>query len=127
MIVLGLLVAGSALVCYFSVSLPASGRVERGGLVGLRTPSTKRSDATWLAAHRAALPLTTGASGIALFFGTLIALDRPPLDLAPETAALVGLGILLGGLLIATVVAERAARVAAAGSVTETDSRPGHP
>lgn len=108
--VIGLLIAAFAVVCYLSVSLPASGRIARGGLVGLRIPSTKRSDAAWLAAHRAALPMTTGVAAITSLLGILIAFEVTPLDLSPEAAALVALAIAVGGLLVATVIADRAAR-----------------
>lgn len=120
--VIGLLIAAFAVVCYLSVLLPASGRIARGGLVGLRTPSTKRSDAAWLAAHQAALPLTTGVAAITSFLGILIALEVMPLDLSPEVAALVALAIAVSGLLMATVIADRAAR-----ATTKMALEPGAP
>jgi uncharacterized membrane protein len=38
--------------------LAANGRLPRNQWVGIRSPSTMRSDAAWVAAHRAALRLT---------------------------------------------------------------------
>lgn len=107
---LGLLITVFAVVSYLAVSLPASGRIPRGGLVGLRTPSTKRSDAAWLAAHRAALPLTTGVTLVTGLYGIVVACGWSPLDLTLEHTALIGLAILVGGLLVATTVADKAAR-----------------
>lgn len=114
---IGLLVVAFAVVCYLSVSLPASGRIARGGLVGLRIPSTKRSDAAWLAAHRSVLPMVTVVTGVTSMFGILIVLDRPPLGLSPETAAGAGMTSTVVGLLIATVLADRAARAATTGDL----------
>ena len=123
---LGLFITAFAVVTYLAVSLPASGRIPRGGLVGIRTPSTRRSDEAWLAAHRAALPLTTWTTLVTVVYGVLVACGWSPLDLAPEHIALIGLAISVGGLLVATVVAVRAARSV----TTETsapESGPGRP
>lgn len=121
MTMIGLLVVSFSVVCYLSVALPASGRIARGGLVGLRIPSTKRSDEAWLAAHRAVLPLVTVVTGVTSMVGILIVLDRPPLGLSPETAAGVGMTFTVVGLLIATVLADRAARaVTTEGSAAES-------
>lgn len=110
MIPIGLFITAFAVACYFPVSLPAKGRVARGGLVGLRTPATKRSDAAWLAGHRAALPVTTGVVVVAALFGLVLAFETPKLRLSPEAGLLIGLGICVGGLLVATAIADRAAR-----------------
>lgn len=110
MTMLGLLIVAFAVVCYLAVALPASGRVRRGGLVGLRTPSTKRSDAAWLAAHRAALPLTTAVTTATGLYGVVVACGWSPLELTLEHTALIGLAIPVGGLLVATTVADKAAR-----------------
>lgn len=107
---IGLLIAAFAVYCYLAVALPAKGRIARGGLVGIRTPATKRTDAAWLAGHRAALPSMTGTVAVAVIFSLLVTFGAFPFDLSPQTALLIGLGICIGGLVASAPVAVRAAR-----------------
>ncbi len=63
-------------------------KLRRNSFLGIRLPSTMRSDAAWRAAHVAGGPLTI-ASGIMMAGGGLLVLWRPD----SETLGLVILGI----------------------------------
>lgn len=109
---LGLLIIAFAGVCYLSVALPASGRVARRGLVGLRTPATRRSDDAWLAAHRAALPITSVVTAAAALAGVVVALGWPRPDL-PHGAVAAVVCVTAAGLVVAALVGVQAARATA--------------
>jgi hypothetical protein len=69
----------------------ANGRLRRNQFVGIRTPSTMRSDQAWMAGHRAALRLTpvhlvTGAS---LLIGVLCARTVAGLNIVGVSGAIV--------------------------------------
>jgi uncharacterized membrane protein len=85
--------------------LGRAGRLPRNHLVGIRMPSTMKSDAAWLAAHRAswAYSLVAGAMTIAL--GVRLAIG--PED---DSLALISVGVIFVPLLAGAVVARRAAR-----------------
>ena len=86
----------------------AKGRLRRNQLVGIRTPSTMRSDHAWIAGHRAALRLTplhlvTGAS---LLIGVFSAQTVAGLNLVGVCGAVVFVAVAL----FTAVVAGRAAK-----------------
>jgi hypothetical protein len=92
----------------------AKGRLRRNQFVGIRTPSTMRSDHAWIAGHRAALRLTplhlvTGAS---LLIGVFSAQTVAGLNLVGVCGAVVFVAVAL----FTAVVAGRAAKA------TEQDS-----
>lgn len=63
-IVLGLLLLVGNLLAIFATRMAATGRMDRASMGGIRTSSTRLSDATWEAAHRAALPWVYVLNGI---------------------------------------------------------------
>jgi hypothetical protein len=86
----------------------AKGRLRRNQFVGIRTPSTMRSDHAWIAGHRAALRLTplhlvTGAS---LLIGVFSAQTVAGLNLVGVCGAIVVVVVAL----FTAVVAGRAAK-----------------
>ena len=86
----------------------AKGRLRRNQFVGIRTPSTMRSDQAWIAGHRAALRLTplhlvTGAS---LLIGVFSAQTVAGLNLVGVCGAVVFVVVAL----FTAVVAGRAAK-----------------
>ncbi len=88
------------------------GTLERNGFVGIRTRATMRSDAAWLAGHRAA----AGTVGVAAWTCGAAAVVGAALLLLGSWA---GVGVVIAGYLamfllriIATVRAGRAARAA---------------
>jgi SdpI/YfhL protein family len=88
----------------------AKGRLRRNQFVGIRTPSTMRSDHAWIAGHRAALRLTplhlvTGAS---LLIGVFSAQTFAALNLVGVCGAVVFVVVAL----FTAVVAGRAAKAA---------------
>jgi hypothetical protein len=106
---MGVVAIVNAVVGVFAVviaRLSAAGRLPRQGLVGIRIPSTMRSDETWVAGHRAAAPAMTVAGAGAVAFGILDLVINPSHGALPW----VGLVWLLGWFAVATVIANRAAR-----------------
>jgi uncharacterized membrane protein len=87
----------------------AAGRLPKNPFVGIRIPSTLRSDEAWRAGHRAAASSLT-VSGIGpIAVATVVAVIRP----GPHAQAVlirVGSAWLLGWLGRATLLASRAAR-----------------
>jgi hypothetical protein len=86
----------------------AKGRLRRNQFVGIRTPSTMRSDHAWITGHRAALRLTplhlvTGAS---LLIGVFSAQSVAGLNLVGVCGAVVFVAVAL----FTAVVAGRAAK-----------------
>ena len=106
---MGVVAIVNAVVGVFAVVIArrsAVGRLPRQGLVGIRIPSTMRSDEAWAAGHRAAAPAMTIAGAGAVAFGIL------DLVIDPSHSALpwVGLIWLLAWFAVATFIANRAAR-----------------
>ena len=100
------IVSGSAIV--WTARACASGRIKRNWAIGIRFPSTMKSEDAWLACHRRAQrALTLG--GLAMIAAGLAGLL--PLAL-PASIAIVGAGALtmLGFVLYAAVAGVRAAR-----------------
>jgi len=89
--------------------LAAAGRLPRNLLVGIRIPSTMRSDEAWMAGHQAAASaLTVGGFG-PIAAGIVALLAKPSRD---KQAALLRVGMLwlLAWVGVATLQAGRAAR-----------------
>ncbi len=89
--------------------LAATGRLPRNVVVGIRIPSTLRSDEAWVSGHRAAGTALTVA-GLGPIAAALIVAAKGP---EPDTESLlyrIGTGWLLGWLVLATFQASRAAR-----------------
>jgi hypothetical protein len=89
------------------------GRLGRNQYVGLRTPSTMRNDAAWLAAHRAALRLNGWT--LLVTAGSCAALWAAALHGSTTIVVLLGilgLAAFLTVIIVVAVVASRAARSA---------------
>ena len=101
----GMFVIASGIAVSVVAILGRAGKLPRNHFVGIRLPSTLRSDEAWLAAHRASWPYSFGAGAVTLIYGVRLALE-------PEDDSLVVpfLVVLLVTLLAGAVVAHRAAR-----------------
>ncbi len=99
-----LLLIGGALILVIA-ALGAFGRLPKNNLAGIRIPSTMRSDAAWVAGHRAAkTPMTLLGVGIMALGVWKASSTEPPL------ADSLLLLIVVGFSTWAIVVAHRAAR-----------------
>ncbi|MGH3966592.1 MAG: SdpI family protein [Mycobacterium sp.] len=104
-------------ICVLVIALSsraANGRLQRNQWVGIRTPSTMRSDQAWMAGHRAALRLTpvylftTVIACVALLWAAFY---------ASTTSVVMGIGFggfaaLVALLIYTSVIASRAAKSA---------------
>jgi hypothetical protein len=88
----------------------ARGRLRRNQFVGIRTPSTMRSDRGWIAGHRAALRLTPVhlVTGGSLLIGVFCARTLAGLNIVGVGGAIVFVVVAL----FTAVVAGRAAKAA---------------
>jgi hypothetical protein len=88
----------------------AKGRLRRNQFVGIRTPSTMRSDHAWIAGHRAALRLTPVhlVTGVSLLIGVFCARTVAGLNVIGVSGAIVFVVVAL----FTAVVAGRAAKAA---------------
>jgi hypothetical protein len=104
-VALGLAVLGAVITV-----LCAAGRIPANGLVGIRTPATRCSEAAWTAGHRAAAQILVPAAVIVGALSVAVILGWNVAGLPVETTG----GAILGGyaavLVISAVVAHRAAR-----------------
>jgi len=99
-----LLIAGALILGV--AALGAAGRLPRNYLAGIRIPSTMRSDAAWVAGHRAAkMPMALLGVGM-MALGVWNASSTEP----PRTFRLLVLLVVVGFSTWAIVVAHRAAR-----------------
>jgi len=91
--------------------MAATGRLPRNGFVGIRLPSTMRSDDAWMAGHRAAsTSLTISGVGPVALGVIAVATNR---GRSGDTVLLViGLVWILGWIALGTVQANRAAKTA---------------
>lgn len=102
------LVAAAALA---TVLLERAGRLHRDGRAGVRTPAALTSDAAFAVANRTAAPYLVVAAAAATIAAVLVAATG--LGGSGGVLALIGAGVVLGGLLVlAASRAERAARLA---------------
>ena len=86
----------------------ANGRLRRNQFVGIRTPSTMRSDPAWMAGHRAALRLTPLhlVTGVSLLIGVFSARTVAGLNLVGVCGAIVFVVVAV----FTAIVAGRAAK-----------------
>ncbi|WP_430331781.1 SdpI family protein [Rhodococcus sp. ACT016] len=101
----------------------ASGRLRRNPYVGVRTPTTMASDATWTAAHRASRPLTEIAGWLSIVAG-LGALAPMPESML-TTLVGVGAACLLGFALTGAWIGVRAARATEPEPEPDPEPEPG--
>ncbi|MDO5511809.1 SdpI family protein [Corynebacterium sp.] len=93
------------------VRAAARGEFDRGGLVGIRTRHTQRSDAAWRAGHAAALPWARRCLVVAAAVVLLAVVAQWTLgDPAGLVVALCGLVGQVGLVVLATCAANTAAR-----------------
>ncbi len=103
------LVVGGAVLVWVSWA-GSQGSLRPNGVVGLRVPSARRSDAAWYAAHRAAAgPLGVGG-GVLLVSGVGVLFTG--FDLIGQVLALVSLAVGVTANGVATAAAVRAGRAA---------------
>lgn len=105
-----LILAVLAIAIAVLVSLCATGRVPRNPIAGIRIPSLFVSDEAWMVGHRAALVPTVVAAVICSVIAAFV-VAVPTFAVAGTWTIVV---VLLGGLLLASALASRAARTIAA-------------
>ncbi|GAA3212565.1 hypothetical protein GCM10010488_08390 [Oerskovia jenensis] len=97
-----------ALVVAWLTYLGATDRMTRNGLIGIRTPATQRSDAAWIAGHRAALKVVLPGAALVTALAVVASVLGP--DGATDVVFFVVAGALLTEGIAAAAVAEVAAR-----------------
>lgn len=102
------IIVAVALVVAWLTYLGATDRMTRNGLVGIRTPATQRSDAAWIAGHRAALKVVLPGAGLVTALAVVASVMGP--DGATDVVFFVVAGALLTEGIAAAAVAEVAAR-----------------
>lgn len=107
----GLVIVGilSLTVCESAVE----GSIGRNAAVGIRTKETMKSDAAWLAGHRAAHPVMAATGWVALVLAAALVLSAVVAQQVPVIVAIVGIAgyaAVIVGALRAKAVANRAAR-----------------
>ncbi len=98
---IGLLACAAAI--FFSTRAAARGALPRGTGIGIRTAITQHSDASWVAAHRAALPCASVISVIAAVLGLALVVAgalSSPSDASPVVVVFFALGY--GAILVGT-------------------------
>ena len=90
--------------------MAAAGRLPRNGYVGIRLPSTMRSDEAWMAGHRAAATALT-LSGIGPVALVVIAAATDPGPSSDTIVLIISLVWTLGLIALGTVQANRAAKM----------------
>ncbi|RJQ68850.1 SdpI family protein [Pseudonocardiaceae bacterium YIM PH 21723] len=103
-----LLVLISLGLCWLFAALGA-GRIKRNHFVGIRIPSTLRSDAAWYAGHRAARGPSLLGSALSVLpaIGSAFTVDRTHIVFILAWVLLV-----VGGVMAGAIAAHRAAAVA---------------
>jgi uncharacterized membrane protein len=89
--------------------LCAAGRIPANGLLGIRTPATKRSEAAWMAGHRAAAKLLVPAAVIVGGLSVAVILGWSVAGLSVETTGHALFGVFVVVLVISGVIAHLAA------------------
>ena len=105
MVAIAVLTAVAVLIAVL-VGLCSTGRIPRNSLAGLRLPSLFASDRAWMVGHHAAVPPTAAAAVIVAVIGG-ITLVIPTFEPAAIPIMLL---VFLAGLIVASVLANRAAR-----------------
>lgn len=90
--------------------LCARGTIPSNRLIGLRLPAIRRSASTWMAGHKAALPILTILTSVIIPCSALIAFGRLPSSLDPENATVALIIITLIAAVLACATALDAAR-----------------
>ncbi|MFF3063337.1 SdpI family protein [Oerskovia sp. NPDC057915] len=116
MLAVWIIVAVALLVAWLAW-LGATDRMTRNGLIGIRTPATQRSDAAWIAGHRAALTVVLPGAALVTVLAVVGSLLGP--DGATDVLFFVVAGALLTEGIAAAAVAEVAARGADLGQGDE--------
>ncbi len=126
-------VEGLVLIAVFAqltVRAVTAGTLAINGLLGLRTPATKRSQAAWDAGHRAAEPglrvlvrVTVAAAVLPLPVAAGLGYRTDRAATATEIALGLGYAAVIGLLLVVAATADRAAR--STSSQPSTAPRPG--
>ena len=106
-VILGLTLSIAGALTVWVSWLGSQRKLAPNGVVGLRLPATRRSDAAWYAAHQAAAgPLgVAGGAAVACGVGVLFT----GLDVIGWVLAVIGLAALTTGVGVATAAALRAA------------------
>ncbi|MBM7480332.1 SdpI family protein [Oerskovia jenensis] len=102
------IIVAVALVVAWLTYLGATDRMTRNGLIGIRTPATQRSDAAWIAGHRAALKVVLPGAALVTALAVVASVLGP--DGATDVVFFVVAGALLTEGIAAAAVAEVAAR-----------------
>lgn len=92
-----------------------SGRITRNNAIGIRTAATLSSDEAWKLGHQAGgrwVIASAVASGMATLIGVLVLVvtGLKPSELDTALVILGGFGVIIGLLVVAGVVADRAAQ-----------------
>lgn len=106
-----------ALAIYFSTRAAARGTLPRGTGVGIKTATTQRSDAAWVAGHQAALPCARLVSTIAALFALALivagAMSGPTdTNVAVVLLFVIGYGVVLASAYFLVRAANRGALAA---------------
>lgn len=102
----GVLLLISAVVIAVSAELAARGKIRVNGGVGIRIPSVMASQEAWVQGHRAARPwLHMAAAALGTTALVSMVAERPTADIA----LLVGMLVALTDVVLAAVIAHRAA------------------
>ena len=128
----GVFLLGCGAVLSWAAETTARGRTGTNSLIGIRVGWVPRSDAAWLAGHRAARIPTHAAAAVFVVMGVFMLVfrgpDEAPLGLSVVAGSLLVLGLVLTGAVRANraayrvVAAEVLAKETADGGVT---ARPG--
>lgn len=107
-----------AVLAQLTVRAVTAGTLPVNGLLGLRTPATKRTQAAWGAGHRAAEPglrvlvlVTVAAAVLPLPLAVGLGHRSDRAATATEIALGLGYAAVIGLLLVVAGIADRAARV----------------
>lgn len=107
MMPLDILIVVLAVFTGVAVHLAARGRLPRNGILGIRTASVRRDDATWVRGHRAAVAPTWATVCIVVALSATSIAQNDASSVALTSAAV---AVLFAGTLVASVLASRAAR-----------------
>ena len=102
-----IVIAAGGLLIWVAV-ISWQGRLERNGAVGVRTPSTMRSDEAFLVANKAAAPLAGAGGGVFIVGGVLAMVVPKHLFGVPLFGGVVlGLALMIVGAVIGVRAGKR--------------------